>query len=660
MERSVFVREVSGEICNSDTTHFAQTFGIVAPWGYGKTSFINLMKENLQSNFSKNIETIDYSPWNLPCNISPAEHFFKILAGKFVNSDKDLYHLLKNYAAFMLGNDTNKFLDTIVPSHVHAVSYNDICNALAGYGKKIVVFIDDIDRLEGREILEVFKLMRGSANFPNLIFVVTFDKEYVITALQTVSNAMNENYIKKFFNTEYYLPSYNTNILVELAKEYAVFLSNTDYNNFIKYCTQTEHFWGNTSPIGTLITNIRELKRWINTIRIDYALIKDDVKIEDYADLTLLKIYYHAVYMSIRNEHKTYLIEENGMLVLFNEKAYEHKDDIERKIHCGSKKDFWKNSPAKEFDNIGKEKEKEYLESILSRLFKARMYGAEDRAINNPFCFDRYFYTSIQSDDIADKDFSAFCKSSLSDMKSYVDNNLENKSTALRYKIEQYHTEDSTIATNLLEVIFYAGSKMKGFFIKPDVVYEFLEYTNADIAPRKILIMELMTKNGASHFVKMILSAIDNHRMYVKYRWEELFTEKEKQELKIKMLQFAIEERADIDDVYDFFRYTMKKDGKGQAEYDKNALMLMKDICLDRPDEMLPGQVWTNSHLEEPYRWKLSDTILNMWGNNIDKMKSDLRGLPSSPIIEEFLAFIEKWESNGKTPITYDFVYLKK
>lgn len=70
----------------------------------------------------------------------------------------------------------------------------------------------------------------------------------------------------------------------------------------------------------------------------------------------------------------------------------------------------------------------------------------------------------------------------------------------------------------------------------------------------------------------------------------------------------------------------MKKDGKGQAEYDKNALMLMKDICLDRPDEMLPGQVWTNSHLEEPYRWKLSDTILNMWGNNIDKMKSEFKG----------------------------------
>src|SRR5271156_3062672 len=56
-------------------------------------------------------------------------------------------------------------------------------NALAELKKPIVVAVDDIDRLSTSEIRDVFKLVRLTASFPNVIYVVAFDRARVETAL---------------------------------------------------------------------------------------------------------------------------------------------------------------------------------------------------------------------------------------------------------------------------------------------------------------------------------------------------------------------------------------------------------------------------------------------------------------------------------------------
>ena len=55
--------------------------------------------------------------------------------------------------------------------------------ALSALDKPIVVVLDDIDRLETSEIRDVFKLVRLTANFPNIIYIVAFDRERVEEAL---------------------------------------------------------------------------------------------------------------------------------------------------------------------------------------------------------------------------------------------------------------------------------------------------------------------------------------------------------------------------------------------------------------------------------------------------------------------------------------------
>ena len=47
---------------------------------------------------------------------------------------------------------------------------------MAGLDKPIVVILDDIDRLETSEIRDVFKLVRLTASFPNILYLMAFDR----------------------------------------------------------------------------------------------------------------------------------------------------------------------------------------------------------------------------------------------------------------------------------------------------------------------------------------------------------------------------------------------------------------------------------------------------------------------------------------------------
>lgn len=50
--------------------------------------------------------------------------------------------------------------------------------------RPIVVTIDDLDRLASAELFEVLRLIRNTAAFPNLIYVVCYDKDYVVRQIE--------------------------------------------------------------------------------------------------------------------------------------------------------------------------------------------------------------------------------------------------------------------------------------------------------------------------------------------------------------------------------------------------------------------------------------------------------------------------------------------
>lgn len=59
----------------------------------------------------------------------------------------------------------------------------DLAEALSHLSRRIVVFVDDLDRLEPREASEVLRLIRVVADLPNIIYVLSYDPEAVAAIL---------------------------------------------------------------------------------------------------------------------------------------------------------------------------------------------------------------------------------------------------------------------------------------------------------------------------------------------------------------------------------------------------------------------------------------------------------------------------------------------
>lgn len=67
-------------------------------------------------------------------------------------------------------------------------------------GKRLVILIDDCDRLFGNEILQVFKFLRNIVDFNNIFFIIIFDYDFVINLLKLENEIVKlEEYLKKIF-----------------------------------------------------------------------------------------------------------------------------------------------------------------------------------------------------------------------------------------------------------------------------------------------------------------------------------------------------------------------------------------------------------------------------------------------------------------------------
>ena len=82
----------------------------------------------------------------------------------------------------------------------------EVESALRKERKRILVVIDDIDRLVAEEIRQVFRLVKSVANFPNVTYLLAFDKEVAIKAIAELQHTSGEDYLEKIVQVPFELP----------------------------------------------------------------------------------------------------------------------------------------------------------------------------------------------------------------------------------------------------------------------------------------------------------------------------------------------------------------------------------------------------------------------------------------------------------------------
>ncbi|OCW74130.1 KAP family P-loop NTPase fold protein [Elizabethkingia anophelis] len=284
------------------------TIGLNGGWGDGKTSIFNLVKNKFQN--EEHI-IIDFNPW--------IGFDRKVLIKDFFNSLSEemgvsLSQNISDYVDEILNNGDDLTVPRIIKSITRKnkslyTIFEEINEKIGFLDKKIIVFIDDVDRLDKEEVLEILKLIRKTANFQRFFFIVAYDRNYVNNSIEGQIGESSIKYLDKIINVEINLPYFEKSILKnyfveELRKRlpdnlhYKVdeFLKRYESDDFLEslglYETQSDLF-------EVWLNNFREIKKVINSILINYNQIYKDVDLFDVIHLEILKLKHPYIYQII-------------------------------------------------------------------------------------------------------------------------------------------------------------------------------------------------------------------------------------------------------------------------------------------------------------------------------------------------------------------------
>lgn len=427
-------------------------FGVDAPWGTGKTTFINLCKEYWFSNYAEHIIVYSFEPLRYDKNDNLLEHFVDGLIKEikkhiFIPEIKSLItrysRILQNadpnIALFGLSfnmNFTNDSIDSIL---------NKLENLLLKIDKKIIIVVDDLDRLEFDSIKDVLNVIKKAFSLPNISYVLCYDTEN-ISSLESFDADTDKiiEFFEKYINVK-------TSIFIdkELLLDYFTKSSETviDSNSLLNKRLANRAIEGINDIFSSndfhkylpLIGDARKIKRIINTIIMldidETDFENNDFNKKDLINLLLIFINYPNLFRRI------YYCETNGNNGFFSVIS---KNTEGTKYIYGNSADY-----------------EDYLTELSDskKFILNQIFDAEIRSINN--------YTDIDEHTKKLKSYACFNGNKW----SIGGRNLEDYLNLIVKMKKPIKTEQYSFYINKINS-FFKGEKIEDIFKTKEFFYE--------------------------------------------------------------------------------------------------------------------------------------------------------------------------------------------
>jgi predicted KAP-like P-loop ATPase len=167
--------------------------GIYGPWGDGKTSVLNLIYDMLDE--APGVVPVKFNPWRLGDEAEMFQGFFATLADaldeRVASTAERVGQTLRDYGGLLVAVP---FVGGVLKEGAGAAGARlsetslakqrkKIEDLLAEHGQRVVILIDDIDRLDKSEVQAMFRLVKVAADFQHTAYVLAFDHRVVASAL---------------------------------------------------------------------------------------------------------------------------------------------------------------------------------------------------------------------------------------------------------------------------------------------------------------------------------------------------------------------------------------------------------------------------------------------------------------------------------------------
>jgi len=326
LDRSEFAKRIAKAILNYQTKD-NYSIALQGKWGCGKTSVLNMVIEEInhtpRTEENNGIIVIQFNPWNFTNANELINQFFMTLTNSLKIESKDekvrnvgaaieRYANALQYSEYVpLVGKPLKIVLKLLASYGETIkegaadNLNDVSNrkrevedALSKLNSRILVVIDDIDRLPNDQIRLIFQLVNAVAGFKNITYLLSYDKEIVSRALGEVQKCNGEEYLEKIIQVPFDIPPINVvilhQILLDKLDQIKGSSSEIDYDK--NHWTTVFH-----SCISPFIKTLRDVNRYYNVLTFSYSSVKGEVNFTDMAGLCALQIFATPIYEWIKN-----------------------------------------------------------------------------------------------------------------------------------------------------------------------------------------------------------------------------------------------------------------------------------------------------------------------------------------------------------------------
>ena len=302
----------------SDALSESFVVGIEGSWGSGKTSLINLVLEKLNPS---GFPVVKFNPWSFSDQNELVTDFFNSVAETLKDAETEkgegIAESIRSYFPKLLKGSSIDISPRVSFAgfelnfaSVYKTGYDTlekrkekIKGLLGDMQKPIVIVIDDIDRLESQETRLVFKLVKMTANFPNTVFLLAYDRDRV-GGMLTDDGVPGEEFLKKIVQLSFPLPR------VDQKDLFGILFKEVD-GIVVDFGADTwdQRRWEDLfeSGLKRLFPTVRDIKRYLNSVRLDLEIIgKEEVNPVDFLGIEAIRVFAPGVYFAMAREKSTF------------------------------------------------------------------------------------------------------------------------------------------------------------------------------------------------------------------------------------------------------------------------------------------------------------------------------------------------------------------
>lgn len=326
--------------------------GIEGVWGSGKTSLVNYVRQEIERTEGDSVEIISLAPWlsgdddslvgmllgriaevvetrDRPHGLERVKRWARgkskgplpaMLRKYGAKTGRALTPMLKIGGLFVPGmaaagdvaESSSGALEALGKSPTNAQFKESIAQGLKGADCRFLVILDDLDRLEPAQAIEVIRLVRSVADFPKILYLMCYDRKVLAHALEKGLGVANGDlFLRKIVQQTFAIP---------LPEPFDLRVNFTNHatqyfdRNQGRAATDLERsdIRAAVEEWGRQLRTPRDVKLALNGLRFHYMPVKDEVYFPDVCRIQLMRVVEPAIYRWLEEYMGEYSVIATG------------------------------------------------------------------------------------------------------------------------------------------------------------------------------------------------------------------------------------------------------------------------------------------------------------------------------------------------------------